>query len=132
MKNNLRIIFVFFVAMSLNFLGMAQAAQAALITTHEVAASSNADEDRSLVLSTLQRQDLRGQLVEYGVDPAYVEQRIASLTDHEVSRLANDIRNAPAGGDVSVLGFLLVIFIVLLITDILGYTKIFPFVKPAK
>lgn len=131
MKNNLKIILVCFIAISLNFLGMAQAARAALVSTQELAASSNADEDRSLVLSTLQRQDLREQFARYGVDPADVEQRVASLSDQEVSRLANDIRSAPAGG-VSVLGFLLVIFIVLLITDILGYTNVFPFVKPMK
>ncbi len=33
----------------------------------------------------------------------------------------------PAGGDV--LGVLLTIFIVLLVTDILGFTKVFPFTR---
>jgi len=37
----------------------------------------------------------------------------------------------PAGGDAigTILGAALVIFIVLVITDILGFTDIFPFVK---
>lgn len=129
MKNNLKIALVCFLAVSLNFLGLAQAAPA-LITTQEVATAS-ADQDRSLVVSTLQRQDLQDKFIQLGVNPADVEQRVAALSDEEVSRLADQIRSAPAGG-VSVLGFLLVIFIVLLITDILGYTKVFPFVKPMK
>lgn len=125
--NTLKIALVCFLGASLNFLGIGHAAQPALITTHEVA-SANAG-DRALVLSTLQRQDLREQLTQHGVDPAHVEQRVAALSDEEVSRLANEIQTAPAGG-VGVLGFLLTIFIVLLITDILGFTDVFPFVKP--
>jgi hypothetical protein len=35
----------------------------------------------------------------------------------------------PAGG-TDLLGVLLFVFIVLLITDILGFTKVFPFTKP--
>jgi hypothetical protein len=31
-----------------------------------------------------------------------------------------------------VLGVALVVFLVLLLTDILGYTKIFPFTRPAR
>ena len=42
--------------------------------------------------------------------------------------LALQIETAPAGG-TDVLTFVLVIFIVLLITDIMGFTNIFPFVK---
>jgi hypothetical protein len=132
MKNSLKVALVCFLAASLNFLGLAQAAQAALIATHELAASANDGEDRSLVLSTLQRQDLREKFAELGLDPADIEQRVAALSEEEVSRLAEQIRSAPAGGDISILGFILVIFLVLLITDILGYTKIFPFTKPVK
>jgi hypothetical protein len=37
----------------------------------------------------------------------------------------------PAGG-VDLLGAVLIVFLVLLLTDILGYTKVFPFTRPAK
>jgi hypothetical protein len=33
---------------------------------------------------------------------------------------------------VSVLGAALIVFLVLLLTDILGYTKVFPFTRPMK
>ena len=42
--------------------------------------------------------------------------------------LAARIDQLPAGGD-SVLGVLLVVFVILLITDILGFTRIFPFTR---
>jgi hypothetical protein len=42
--------------------------------------------------------------------------------------LATNMDQLPAGGD-SFIGALVFIFIVLLITDLLGLTSIFPFVK---
>jgi hypothetical protein len=46
-------------------------------------------------------------------------------------RLAQKLDQLPAGGDGLgvVIGAALVVFIVLLITDILGYTDVFTFVK---
>jgi hypothetical protein len=47
-----------------------------------------------------------------------------------VQTLAANMDQLPAGGDG--LGLLVFLFIVLLITDILGFTNIFPFVKHPK
>ena len=87
--------------------------------------------DRARVLSVLERSDVQAQLQARGVSPADVKARVAALTDDEVAQLAGQIDAAPAGG-TDVLGFILVVFIVLLITDILGFTKIFPFTKSVK
>ena len=65
------------------------------------------------------------------MDPANVQVRVDSLTDAEVQALASRLDKYPAGGGFGG-GFLevaLIAFIVLLITDILGYTDIFPFVN---
>ena len=51
--------------------------------------------------------------------------------DAEARQLAEQLDRLPAGGD-SVLGILFAIFIILLITDILGLTKIFPFTRPVR
>jgi hypothetical protein len=67
----------------------------------------------------------------YGVSPADVKARVAALTDDEAAELAARIDELPAGG-VSILGVALIVFLVLLLTDILGYTKVFPFTKPMK
>jgi hypothetical protein len=56
---------------------------------------------------------------------------VDSLSDAEVIALADQIEKHPAGGNAVgvIVGAALFIFIVLLITDILGLTDIFPFVK---
>ena len=56
---------------------------------------------------------------------------IAALTDEEARELAARIDALPAGGDGvgSVVGALVLVFIILLITDLLGWTKVFPFTR---
>ena len=112
---------------SLTGLGFAAPAQAALLATDAAVAGA----ERERISSLLERADVRAQLQAYGVDPAQVKARVAALTDAEAAQVAAQIDQLPAGGE-SVLGVLLVVFIVLLITDILGFTKIFPFTKPVR
>jgi hypothetical protein len=90
-----------------------------------------ADPDRARIAAALEREDVRAQLAAHGVSPAQAQARVAALTDAEAAQLAGAIDAHPAGG-IDVLGVALVVFLVLLLTDILGYTKIFPFTKPAR
>lgn len=85
------------------------------------------DADRAQIFSLLDREEVRTQLQANGVNPADVKARVAAMTDEEVAQLTGQIESLPAGGDV--LGVLLTLFVVLLITDILGFTKIFPFTR---
>lgn len=78
----------------------------------------------------LERSEVRAQLQAYGVDPAQAQARVAALSDEEAARLAAQIDELPAGGDA--LGVALVVFLVLLFTDIMGYTKIFPFTRSVR
>lgn len=78
----------------------------------------------------LERSDVQARLKAYGVDPARAQARVAALTDEEAARLAAQIDELPAGGDV--LGAALIVFLVLLFTDIMGYTKIFPFTRSTR
>ena len=103
------------------------AANAALVGTEAVVSAAQAQQHRERVLSTLNRDDVKAQLVARGVDPAQVQTRLESLTDEEVQTLAAKMDQLPAGGDG--LGLLVFIFVLLLITDILGFTNVFPFVK---
>jgi len=68
------------------------------------------------------------------VSPADVKARVAAMTDQEVTQLAGQIERLPAGGDGvgGVLFLVVFVFLVLLITDILGFTKIFPFTRPVR
>jgi hypothetical protein len=88
--------------------------------------------ERSRVLSILDREDVLAQLRVHGVSPADVKARVAAMTDDEVVQLAGQVESLPAGG-ADVLGVILAVFIILLITDLLGLTHIFPFTsKSAK
>jgi hypothetical protein len=103
------------------------AAHAGMIGTETVVNAAQAQQDRERLRSTLNRDDVQAQLIARGVDPAQVQARVDSLTDQEAQSLSGKIDQLPAGGDG--LGLLVFIFVVLLITDILGFTNIFPFVK---
>jgi hypothetical protein len=114
--------------MSVAFLSMAQAVQAELIATDQVAVVADTARDRALVNEIFRRPELQAKLQELGVSLQDAQARVAALTDQEISALARQSETAPAGG-TDVLAFVLVIFIVLLITDIMGFTTVFPFVK---
>lgn len=105
----------------------APVSQAAMIGTDQVIVDSQAQADRVHLKETLSRADLADQLRSAGVDPVHLQSRIDNLTDDEVAMLNEQLDQLPAGG--SIVGTAVFIFIVLLVTDILGYTDIFPFVK---
>lgn len=114
----------------LSMLGMSltvPAAHAGLIGTAQVVQAEQRDEARTQLKDMLQRDDVAKELRNLGVDPAQVQARVDSLTDEEVQMLSQKMDELPAGGNV--LGVILFIFVVLLITDILGFTDVFPFVK---
>lgn len=112
-------------------LGMQLPARAAIIGTEAVVRAEQAQQDRARLEGALNREDVQQRLLGEGVDPAEVKARLAALSDHEVQLLAQKFDQLPAGGDA--LGVLVFLFVVLLITDILGLTDIFPFVKkPAR
>jgi hypothetical protein len=83
--------------------------------------------DRAHILNVVDREEVRAQLQANGVSVADVKARVAAMTDDEATQLAGQIDRLPAGGEL--LGVLLTVFIVLLITDILGFTKVFPFTR---
>ena len=86
---------------------------------------------REQVNRLLERADVQAKLQSFGVTADDVRTRVAALTDEEVSQLAAKIDSLPAGGD-GIIGAIVLVFIILLITDILGLTKIFPFTRPIR
>jgi hypothetical protein len=104
------------------------AAHARMIGTEAMVNAAQAQQNRERLHSALSRDDVQAQLLARGVDPAQVQARVDSLTDQEMQALATNMDQLPAGGD-GVVGALVLIFVILLITDLLGLTNIFPFVK---
>lgn len=109
-------------------------AQAGLIGSDSIVASETSAANRQAVDSFLQRQDVRDQMQAMGVDPSEAQSRVAALSDAEVARIAGSLPADPAGqGAVgAVVGAAVLIFLVLLITDILGFTSVFPFTRSVR
>jgi hypothetical protein len=105
---------------------------AAMIKTETVMDTSRGQEAREYLNQLLTREDVQAALIARGVDPLEAKARVNSLSDAEVIEIANQIEQLPAGGDSFlgiVLGIAILIFIVLVITDLTGTTDVFPFIK---
>ncbi len=103
---------------------------AALIGTDQLVNAAQVAQNRERVRVFLQRKDVRDMLQQRGVDANVALSRVDAMTDSEVQTMATQLDKLPAGGDV--LGTVVLVFFVLLITDILGLTKIFPFTRPVR
>ena len=114
--------------------GPFQSAHAALIGTEAVLDSARGQEARDYLSQLLAREDVQNALMAQGIDPAEAKARIGSLSDEEAIHAAEKFDQLPAASGffetLLIIAFL--VFIILLITDIAGYTDIFPFVKPAR
>jgi hypothetical protein len=94
---------------------------AAMVPTEVTIYDNKAEEARDYLKSLISRSDIRKSLISRGIDPDEAKIRVESLTDS-------------AGGSAIgvIVGAALIIFLVLLATDILGYTDVFPFVNKHK
>jgi hypothetical protein len=124
---------VWVVAAAMAMVSLPRLALADTIATDEVARSEGlAVHDtaaaRALLNDTLARADVVDALRAQGVDPAAAQARVDALSDAEALALAHQVETAPAGAD-GVLGTIVFLFVLLLVTDILGFTKIFPFTR---
>jgi hypothetical protein len=108
-----------------------QSVLAAMVDTETLLTPSSSDTGRARITAFLDREDVKAVLAARGIDSREAKLRVASLSDAEVQRIVDRMDQLPAGGDALglILGAALVIFLILLITDILGLTDIFPFVK---
>ncbi len=120
-----------FVAACIGFGGLTHTAQAGgLISAEQVAASvgvQSAADPRARLLATLERADVAAELVARGVSAEQARLRVAALTDAEAARLAAEIDKAPAGAS-ELVGTVVLVFVLLVFSDILGFTRIFPFI----
>ncbi len=126
----MRITSRFLIASMLAFGLPLQSAHAGLVATERVAMSAQSQPDRERIRAFLDREDVRREMLRQGVDGDAAKARVDALTDEEVQKVAGRLDKMPAGGDV--VGVLLLIFLVLLVTDILGFTKVFPFTRTIK
>ena len=109
-------------------------AKAGIIGTEAVINTLQGEKSRARVTALLDRQEVREAFIKKGIDPAQAKNQIASLTDQEISQICKTLDQLPAGGGAvgAIVGAAVLIFLVLLLTDILGYTNVFTFVNHKK
>lgn len=108
----------------LGALGALTPAQAGIVSSEALVQGA------AQAVSAADRDVLQTRLVALGVPPADAAARVAALSDGEAAQLAERLDALPAGGDL--IGAALLVFLVLLATDIMGYTKVFPFTRSAR
>ena len=108
-----------------------QSVPAAMIDTETIMDSARGREAREYLHQLMARKEIQAAIVAQGIDPNEAWARINSLSDNEVIRIADQIDQLPAGGEI--IEFLVIIilagFIVLVILDLTGVTDVFPFIK---
>ena len=105
-------------------------AQAAMIGTDQIINHADSSLTQERLQQFLDREVAQQQLLALGVSPDWIEDRVNNLTDRELARINQGIDKLNAGGSVG--GVLLIIFIVFVITDVIGATNIFTFIHPVK
>jgi hypothetical protein len=80
-------------------IGLPFQAQAGMMGTDTVVSSAQAQIARDAVVSVMSRSDVAGQLQSMGLTPQAAKDRVAALTDAEVTKLAGQIQSLPAGAD---------------------------------
>ncbi len=123
----------YFVTMTILLMSLpVQTVQAAMVKTETVLTLSTAKNVRENLNQFLKREDVKAIMMAQGISPQEAKARVDSLSDAEIMQIADKMDHLPAGG--SAFGVIIgaasvIVFIVLLITDILGFTDIFTFVK---
>ena len=106
-----------------------QSAWAVMIETESIVDAEPSRMIRDRLNTLLTREDIRTALLSWGIDPAEAEARLDSLSDDEILQWADSFAEYPARGTVGGWGLfgiaMVVVFIILLITDLLGYTDLF-------
>ncbi|UUZ63131.1 PA2779 family protein [Polaromonas sp. P1-6] len=127
--NQLKRLMASVLIVSTTLMGVPLTAQASMVSTTEAMATQAGDANHDKVTAFLAREDVRTELQAQGVSSASAIDRVKAMSDAEVSQLASRVDQAPAGG---ILGLIFTVFIVLLVTDILGLTKVFPFTRSVR
>lgn len=120
-----------FLSVILSITLFAQASWAQMASTEALFEHSAQVSSKDKVMQFTAREDVSKILGQLDVDPKMIEERVASMTDEEASKIAHKIDTMPAGSSAvgSLIGAVVFVFVLLVITDILGFTKVFGFTR---
>ena len=109
-----------------------QSVLAAMIETEATLDITAAGQEaRNHIKTILAREDAQAVLRAQGIDPLEAMARVDSLSDAEAQQVVDQVEELPAGGGFFVTFLIVVgvIVIILIITDALGYTNVFTFIR---
>jgi len=108
-----------------------QSAWAAMIGTESIINVDRSQSPRDYLNNLLAREDIRAALISQGISPQEAKARIDGFSDAEVNDIVNKLDQLPAGSGAleTILIIAFLIFAIFVVTDIAGYTDIFPFIK---
>lgn len=109
-------------------------AHAAMVSTGDaIAADSSIATDRDRLNALMQREEVRQEMQRHGIDPDEAAARVAALSDAEVAEVTAKLDELPAGQNAIgiIVGAAVLIFLVLLVTDLLCLTSVFNFTRCA-
>lgn len=112
---------------SVFFISIQSTVNAAIISTSNLLTEQQSQIDRQYLLESLDRDEVQLALVSQGVDLEMAKLRVASMTNEEVRVLNAKIDELPAGSGV--VGTIFFVLLVLLVTDLVGVTDVYPFIK---
>ena len=97
---------------------------AAMIGTEALLVNPDTVDARDQLRSFLDRKDVQAELTARGIDPDEAKARVDSLSDAEVTQIADRIGALPAGGDAggTIIFVLIIVLLTLLVLEIMGYT----------
>ena len=114
---------VFALIAGLLCLGLPQGSMAGMIGTDSLIEAQERQGQIDRINDILAKDNVRHQLIRFGVDPTNAEARVASLSNSELLNLENSLNglNKAGAGLVEVFG---IIFIVILILELLDVTNL--------
>ena len=106
-----------------------QSACAVMIATESIVDAERSRMIRDRLNTLLTRENIQTSLLSWGINPAEAGARLDSLSDDEILQWADSFAEYPAGGNGGAWGLfgiaVVVVFIILLITDLVGITDMF-------
>lgn len=88
-------------------------AQAGMIGTNILVENMTRAETQQKVVDFIERNDVKNQMILFGVNAEEASQRVMQLSDSELRRISGEIDNSMAGGDLG--GVLVIVLVVVLI-----------------
>jgi hypothetical protein len=115
------------VLFAIGVISFSMSAQAAMVGTAQIVEDAGG---QIFDLNTMQqkRDWIQAQLEQGGVSVADSRLRVSGMSDDQVIQVHQRMEEMPAGAGAA--GAVLFVFLVLVVTDLMGATDIFPFIRP--